>query len=87
MSFVKKKPGPDPGNLKSQPEKSGTKGGHGLPGFFPVANHDRLNQKLLRGVQGGGFLEKSPPGRRRHLADAIPSLTIESFFFRIVNAA
>jgi hypothetical protein len=22
------------------------------------------NQKLLRGVQGGGFLEKSPPGRR-----------------------
>jgi amino acid adenylation domain-containing protein len=27
--------------------------------------HDE-NQKLLRGVQGGGFLEKSPPGRRRH---------------------
>jgi uncharacterized protein YfaS (alpha-2-macroglobulin family) len=25
------------------------------------------NQKLLRGVQGGGFLEKSPPGRRRYL--------------------
>jgi hypothetical protein len=23
-----------------------------------------FNQKLLRGVQGGGFLEKSPPGRR-----------------------
>jgi len=23
------------------------------------------NEKLLRGVQGGGFLEKSPPGRRR----------------------
>jgi len=23
------------------------------------------NQKLLQGVQGGGFLEKSPPGRRR----------------------
>jgi len=23
------------------------------------------NQKLLRGVQGGGFLERSPPGRRR----------------------
>jgi DNA-binding response OmpR family regulator/signal transduction histidine kinase len=23
------------------------------------------NKKLLRGVQGGGFLEKSPPGRRR----------------------
>jgi tyrocidine synthetase-3 len=25
----------------------------------------KINQKLLRGVQGGGFLEKSPPGRRR----------------------
>ncbi|UCH92856.1 MAG: amino acid adenylation domain-containing protein [Candidatus Aminicenantes bacterium] len=25
----------------------------------------RINEKLLRGVQGGGFLEKSPPGRRR----------------------
>ncbi|MGD2085001.1 MAG: amino acid adenylation domain-containing protein [Candidatus Aminicenantes bacterium] len=24
-----------------------------------------INQKLLQGVQGGGFLEKSPPGRRR----------------------
>jgi hypothetical protein len=24
-----------------------------------------FNKKLLRGVQGGGFLEKSPPGRRR----------------------
>jgi hypothetical protein len=27
----------------------------------------KLNQKLLRGVQGGGFLEKSPPGRRRQI--------------------
>jgi amino acid adenylation domain-containing protein len=26
---------------------------------------EKFNQKLLRGVQGGGFLEKSPPGRRR----------------------
>jgi hypothetical protein len=26
-----------------------------------------LKQKLLRGVQGGGFLEKSPPGRRRQI--------------------
>jgi hypothetical protein len=23
------------------------------------------NKKLLQGVQGDGFLEKSPPGRRR----------------------
>ncbi len=30
---------------------------------FPGSHDD--NQKLLRGVQGGGFLEKSPPGRRR----------------------
>jgi len=28
-------------------------------------NSNEINQKLLRGVQGGGFLEKSPPGRRR----------------------
>jgi len=26
----------------------------------------QINKKLLRGVQGGGFLEKNPPGRRRH---------------------
>ena len=26
---------------------------------------DEINQTLLRGVQGGGFLEKNPPGRRR----------------------
>jgi pyruvate formate lyase activating enzyme len=26
-----------------------------------------FNEKLLRGVQGGGFLEKSPPGRRNFL--------------------
>jgi hypothetical protein len=29
--------------------------------------HKENNKKLLRGVQGGGFLEKSPPGRRRHI--------------------
>jgi oxygen-independent coproporphyrinogen-3 oxidase len=27
----------------------------------------RNNKKLLRGVQGGGFLEKSPPGRRQKI--------------------
>jgi hypothetical protein len=31
--------------------------------FSPLAA--KINQKLLRGVQGGGFLEKSPPGCRR----------------------
>ncbi len=25
----------------------------------------QINEKLLRGVQGGSFLEKRPPGRRR----------------------
>jgi CO/xanthine dehydrogenase Mo-binding subunit len=30
-----------------------------------VTDETTANQKLLRGVQGGGFLEKSPPGRRR----------------------
>jgi amino acid adenylation domain-containing protein len=46
-----------------------------------------INQKLLRGVQGGGFLEKSPPGRRRlyktgDLARWLPDGNIE-FFGRI----
>jgi amino acid adenylation domain-containing protein len=30
-----------------------------------VTDKNFNNKKLLRGVQGGGFLEKSPPGRRR----------------------
>jgi len=30
-----------------------------------TTNHD--NQKFLRGVQGGGFFKKSPPGRRRQV--------------------
>jgi hypothetical protein len=36
--------------------------------FYPLAAKEKKsvnNQKLLQGVQGGGFLEKSPPGRRR----------------------
>ncbi|MGD2084750.1 MAG: hypothetical protein PVH61_01080 [Candidatus Aminicenantes bacterium] len=32
---------------------------------FKLQIMSAFNQKLLRGVQGGGFLEKSPPGRRR----------------------
>jgi hypothetical protein len=31
--------------------------------FKPEGNE--INQKFLRGVQGGGFYKKSPPGRRR----------------------
>ncbi|NIM14288.1 MAG: hypothetical protein GTO45_19815 [Candidatus Aminicenantes bacterium] len=31
-----------------------------------ISKRIQSKQKLLRGVQGGGFLEKSPPGRRRH---------------------
>ncbi len=31
--------------------------------FYPLAA--KFNKKLLQGVQGDGFLEKSPPGRRR----------------------
>jgi hypothetical protein len=29
---------------------------------FKLQTMTAFNQKLLRGVQGGGFLEKSPPG-------------------------
>jgi hypothetical protein len=32
--------------------------------FSPLAAKQKNNKKLLQGVQGGGFLEKSPPGRR-----------------------
>jgi hypothetical protein len=42
------------------------KGGHGLPkDSSRLQTMTAFNQKLLWGVQGGGFLEKSPPGRRR----------------------
>jgi len=33
----------------------------------PLSGDNKIDQKLLRGVQGGGFLEKSPPGRRRQI--------------------
>jgi len=43
------------------------KGGHGLPNdSFRLQTMTAFNEKLLQGVQGDGFLEKSPPGRRRH---------------------
>jgi hypothetical protein len=35
-------------------------------GSFKLQTMIAFNKKLLQGVQGGGFLEKSPPGRRRH---------------------
>jgi release factor glutamine methyltransferase len=38
----------------------------GIPRIVLAQLAGYTNQKLLRGVQGGGFLEKSPPGRRRH---------------------
>jgi amino acid adenylation domain-containing protein len=38
----------------------GEGGAHELPRIGAISS-----EKLLRGVQGGGFLEKSPPGRRR----------------------
>jgi len=38
---------------------------------------NEINQKLLRGVQGGGFLEKSPPGRRRQ---AIPNRFFQELY-------
>ncbi len=35
----------------------------GTEAFLAGATIGEINEKLLRGVQGGGFLEKSPPGR------------------------
>ena len=43
--------------------KQKTKGSHGLPkDSFKRQTMTAFNQKLLQGVQGDGFLEKSPPG-------------------------
>jgi len=53
------------------PEKKETiitkiKGGHGLHrDSSRPQTMTAFNEKLLQGVQGDGFLEKSPPGRRR----------------------
>jgi hypothetical protein len=38
------------------------KGGHGLPKRIFRQTMTAFNNKLLQGVQGGGFLEKNPPG-------------------------
>jgi amino acid adenylation domain-containing protein len=52
----------------NRPELTAEKFDHDLWDFqdYHDENADkRINEKLLRGVQGGSFLEKSPPGRRR----------------------
>jgi hypothetical protein len=47
-------------------KSSTTKGGHGLPkDSSRLQTMTTFNEKLLQGVQGDGFLEKSHPGRRR----------------------
>jgi hypothetical protein len=50
-------------------KKGGTLWAKAIP-LGGVVNRDaslipEINQTLFQGVQGGGFLEKSPPGRRR----------------------
>jgi amino acid adenylation domain-containing protein len=66
-------------------------GGDGLASGYinrqELTAYNFINQKLLRGGQGGGFLEKSPPDRRRlyktgDLARWLPDGNIE-FFGRI----
>jgi hypothetical protein len=43
-----------------------TKDGHGLhKDSSRLQTMTAFNEKLLRGVQGGGFLEKSPPGKKK----------------------
>jgi tyrocidine synthetase-3 len=46
----------------NQPELTAVKFDHDL---WDYRDYRDENQKLLQGVQGGGFLEKGPPGRRR----------------------
>jgi hypothetical protein len=54
-------------NVQNYKQKMFTlKGGHGLPkDSSRLQTMTAFNEKLFRGVQGGGFLEKSPPGCRR----------------------
>jgi hypothetical protein len=43
-----------------------SKGGHGLHKDFSwLQTMTAFNEKFLRGVQGGSFFKKRPPGRRR----------------------
>jgi hypothetical protein len=53
-----------------------------------VKINQKVNQKLLLGVQGGGFLEKSPPGRRRQanqVASAVISSLKKGNFFNVIE--
>jgi hypothetical protein len=47
--------------MKKKYKLQKNKGGHGLPIVsLKLQTMTAFNEKLLRGVQGGGFLEKSP---------------------------
>jgi acyl carrier protein len=46
----------------------------------------KINKKLLQGVQGDGFLEKSPPGRRRQNDPDRDSIDIEATAADITNS-
>jgi penicillin-binding protein 1C len=47
-------------------------------------NDDPSKQKLLRGVQGGGFLEKSPPGRRRQIMGIMIAVVFIGVFYLLI---
>jgi len=52
--------------LQNTNYKQKTKGSHGLhQGSFKLQTMTAFYEKLLRGVQGGGFLEKNPPGKKK----------------------
>jgi tetratricopeptide (TPR) repeat protein len=51
-----------------------------------IRDHE-IKQTLFRGVQGGGFLEKSPPGRRRQKSNTMTERERLSAFWQAQRAA
>jgi hypothetical protein len=52
-----------------------------IPNYNVQNYKQKINQKLLQGVQGDGFLEKSPPGRRRQKEGGIDVIGFTGWYY------